>query len=482
MWFYYFMISVLVFIGISFCRSIIISFTCLASSEKIHNKMVTKILRAPVSFFDSNSSGSILTRFSKDILVTDVFLPQLFTIVLINILKFIVIILFFPMYYIRKKSIIAQNDAIRLEGISKGPINSLYSSIIDGIFSIRIFKKQSFFKQKFLKELDKNASTKFTFNGLRRWMGLRLELLAILVAILSLLSINILISYTSLLNKSIAALSLQFCLEFAFTASTMVRYLGDLENMMTSAQRTMQYAELETEDQLVKQWDPSNFPQSADISFSNVTMKYLPHLPPALNSISFNVKQGQKIGIIGRTGSGKSSIMQTLFRLKEIEEGSRILIDGIDIKTLGLHWLRKNISFIPQTPFLITTTIRDNLDPFNDYSDEQIWNSLQEIHLKRYIEDFGEGLLSEIKSQNMFSAGQKQLLSLARAILMKSKILVMDEATANVDIQTDELIQATIRTKFSNWTILAIAHRLATLKDFDIIITLEDGWIKNIQN
>ena len=248
--------------------------------------------------------------------------------------------------------------------------------------------------------------------------------------------------------------------------------------MLTSAQRMMEYANMESEDDLEKPNDPENYPESADIYFNNVHMRYQPHLPKVLKGLSYHVKHGEKVGVIGRTGAGKSSVMQAVFRLVEIENESQIIIGGENTKDIGLHCLRNSISFIPQSPFLISSTVRANLDPFDVYDDDQLWEVLEEVQLRDYVEGLKEGLKTEITDQNIFSVGQKQLICLARAILRKSKILVLDEATANVDIETDSLIQKSIREKFKDCTVLTIAHRIATISDSDTILVMEDGKLK----
>jgi len=293
-----------------------------------------------------------------------------------------------------------------------------------------------------------------------------------------LLLITILVAFFDVFDKKLAALTVQFSLEFSFTANVAIRFYGEVENMLTSAQRMMEYANMNSEDELNKPNDPKDFPAASDVFFSNVHMRYQPHLPKVLKGLTYQVKQSQKVGIIGRTGAGKSSIVQTIFRLVETEPGSQIIIGGEDIKDIGLHCLRNAISFIPQSPFLISSTIRANLDPFEVYSDEQVWEVLEEVQLKDYISSLKDGLATEVTDQNIFSVGQKQLICLARAILRNTKILVLDEATANVDIETDSLIQRSIREKFRDCTVLTIAHRIATISDSDQILVMEDGRVK----
>ena len=193
--------------------------------------------------------------------------------------------------------------------------------------------------------------------------------------------------------------------------------------------------------------------------------------------MNFTANSRDKVGIKGRTGCGKSSIISTLFRLYEIDDG-KIIIDGIDIKTLGLHCLRNNISYLPQVPFLMFGTIRENLDPLNMYEDETVIGALQDIQLWEYIEQLKDGLSAEITQSNMvFSTGQKQLICLARAILQNNKILILDEATANIDYETDQIIQETIRQKFRDCTVITVAHRISTISDWDQILTVKEGKI-----
>lgn len=384
-------------------------------------------------------------------------------------------------YYIRKYSITPQNDLKRYDSITKAPINTKLGSVLDGITSIRAYKKQDYFIEKFMKDVDTNANVLFTYQGVVRWSQSRLDFTSLAVIAINAFLIVTMRNYTDYLNVVVASMSFQLSMEFGIIMAILIRIIGELENLMTRSQRCVEYAEMETEDELVKPGDSENWPKTPEIVFNNVVMRYREGLEPVLKGISFNIKPGEKVGIIGRTGAGKSSIIQAIFRLIEVDQNSSITISGQDIREIGLHCLRLNISFIPQTPFLMASTIRDNLDPFNVFSDEEVWQSLLEVQLKHYIKSLKDGLLTEIADNNVtFSVGQKQLICLARAILRKNKILILDEATANVDIETDGMIQKTIREKFKNCTVLTIAHRMATISNSDKIIVMEDGRIRSI--
>ncbi|XP_077055732.1 ATP-binding cassette sub-family C member 4 [Siphateles boraxobius] len=469
----------------------LIMFNCLVrSAETLHSRMFNSILKTPVRFFDINPIGRILNRFSKDIGQLDSLLPWTFVDfiqvflqiigviavassvipwILIPVLPLLICFLILRRYFLR-----TSRDVKRIESTTRSPVFSHLSSSLQGLWTIRAFKAEERFQQSFDAHQDLHSEAWFLFLATSRWFAVRLDgMCSVFVTITAFGCL--------LLKDSMKAGDVGLALSYAVTLMGMfqwgVRQSAEVENMMTSVERVLEYTELESE----APWEtqkrpPPEWPNRGLITFDKVNFSYSSDGPVILKNISAMFRPREKVGIVGRTGAGKSSLISALFRLMEPE--GKIFVDGVLTSEIGLHDLRQKMSIIPQDPVLFTGTMRKNLDPFGQHSDNDLWNSLEEVQLKAAVEELPSKLETELaESGSNFSVGQRQLVCLARAILRKNRILIIDEATANVDPRTDELIQKTIREKFKECTVLTIAHRLNTIIDSDRILVLDAGRI-----
>lgn len=349
------------------------------------------------------------------------------------------------------------------------------SSSLQGLWTIRALKAEDRFQKLFDAHQDLHSEAWFLFLTTSRWFAVRLDAICAIFVIVVAFG-SLLLAKT--LNAGQVGLALSYAITLMGTFQWGVRQSAEVENLMISVERVMEYTDLEKE----APWEtnkhpPPEWPSHGMIAFENVNFTYSLDGPLVLRHLSVVIKPEEKVGIVGRTGAGKSSLIAALFRLAEPE--GRIWIDKYLTSELGLHDLRKKISIIPQEPVLFTGTMRKNLDPFNEYTDEELWNALEEVQLKEAVEDLPNKMETQLaESGSNFSVGQRQLVCLARAVLKKNRILIIDEATANVDPRTDEFIQKTIREKFAHCTVLTIAHRLNTIIDSDRIMVLDAGRLK----
>ncbi|KAB2606085.1 ABC transporter C family member 3-like [Pyrus ussuriensis x Pyrus communis] len=479
-------------IGSSFCvlfRSMFLATAAYKTATILFSKMHHCIFRAPMSFFDSTPSGRILNRASTDQNVVDMNMSiQLgalanSTIQLVGIIAVMsqvawqVFIIFIPVVAIQYY-ITSARELARLVGVCKAPVIQHFAETISGSTTIRSFDQESRFRDTNMKLNDSFGRPKFHTAAAMEWLCFRLDMLSSITFGFSLI---FLISIPAgVIDPGIAGLALTYGLNLNMLQARCIWNLCNVENRIISVERLLQYTNIPSEPPLViesNQPDRS-WPLLGEVDICDLQVRYAPHMPLVLRGLTCTFLGGMKTGIVGRTGSGKSTLIQTLFRIVNPSTG-KILIDGIDISSIGLHDLRSRLSIIPQDPTMFEGTVRSNLDPLEEYTDEQIWEALDKCQLGDEVRK-KEGNLDSTVSENgeNWSMGQRQLVCLGRVLLKKSKVLVLDEATASVDTATDNLIQQTLRQHFTDCTVITIAHRITSVLDSDMVLLLSHGLIE----
>ncbi|XP_060852278.1 LOW QUALITY PROTEIN: probable multidrug resistance-associated protein lethal(2)03659 [Rhopalosiphum padi] len=478
---------------IALIKSFLFVSVCTEASMNLHLRMFSSITRATMSFLNKTPSGRILNRFSKDMglidemipntldKVTQVGLTAIGVIILIGIVNpylalptIVLVILFFKMKTIFMKT---SQNVKRLEDVTRSPMYTHVNSSLQGIATIRAFNLEQTLIQEFTIHQDLHSSTCYLFLSLNRAFGFWLNISCMFYIIIVIFSLLLISDATN--DGRYVGLTVTQAIVITGIFQWVMRFTADLENQMTSVERVLEFSAVPQESTFETTPNKlllTDWPDNGQIIFEKLYLRYDLESSFVLKNLNIKIKAAEKIGIVGRTGAGKSSLISALFRLA-FNEG-KIIIDGIEIHELGLHDLRSKISIIPQEPVLFSGTIRSNLDPFNEYPDHILWKALDEVELKKVVDDLSDGLNSKIsEGGSNFSVGQRQLVCLARAIIRNNKILVLDEATANVDAQTDSLIQNTIRNKFRKCTVLTIAHRLNTVMDSDKILVMNAGTV-----
>ncbi|KAG0270862.1 hypothetical protein BGZ95_001422 [Linnemannia exigua] len=507
------------------------------AARTLHDALLTRILRLPMSFFDTTPLGRIVNRFSSDIGAIDSQLPEnnhdmigfIFhitgTLLIIGYATpaFLIAVppLAFFFFLVQDYYIRSANSLRRLISISKSPLYQHFSESISGVTTIRVMKglTQQFVDQN---EVHSDLITvrQNIFSVINRWLQIRVEVLG---GIVNFAAAALAVLYVDKLDPSMVGLALSYALSIVGYINYFVRTICETQNLLISVERVLEYSHKPTEAPVKTGVQlPENWPQQGRVVFKNYSTRYREGLDLVIKNVSFSVDPAEKVGIVGRTGAGKSSLTLALFRIIEAADsfwarasdpssassvdknklqghgsdepfepsrmlglgrsGGSIEIDGIDISTLGLNDLRRHLAIIPQDPTLFAGTIRDNLDPFQELSDAELWQALERAHLKHHIASLTGGLSFEVaQNGDNFSVGQRSLICLARALLRKTKVLVLDEATAAVDVETDDLIQKTIRKEFADRTILTIAHRIKTVMDSDKILVLEKGKVEEFE-
>ncbi|XP_044734303.1 multidrug resistance-associated protein 1 isoform X4 [Chrysoperla carnea] len=484
-------------LGVGQVCAVITAVICLAigalgASEKMHNHLLGIVLRNPMSFFDTTPVGRVLVRFSHDVDVMDTTMPQvlrqwLFTVFRVVATLFVIsystpifmtviipIGLFY--YFVQRFYVATSRQLKRLESVSRSPIYSHFGESVSGTHIIRAYGVQNRFISESEHRVDLNQVCYYPSIVANRWLAVRLEMVGNLIIFFAALFA---VLNRDTVNSGTVGLSISYALQITQTLNWLVRMTSDVETNIVAVERIKEYGETQQEAawEIAETNPPASWPQKGEVEFKDYSVRYRPGLEFVLKNLSFTVKGGEKVGIVGRTGAGKSTLTLSLFRILEASEGS-IIIDNVNISVLGLHALRSRLTIIPQDPVLFSGTLRLNLDPFDKYSDADLWRALEHAHLKTFCEGLTAGLNHEVSEggENL-SVGQRQLICLARALLRKTKVLILDEATAAVDLETDDLIQRTIRTEFADCTVLTIAHRLNTIMDSDRVLVLDKGGI-----
>ncbi|KAJ2138792.1 hypothetical protein IW136_003022, partial [Coemansia sp. RSA 678] len=463
------------------------------ASTKIHQNMLISVLRSPMSFFDVTPLGRILNRFSSDLQRCDEMLLRsaasmvntmvnvVSAVAVIGMSTPLVLVLIFPLTfvyrYLQQRYLRSSRELRRLDSTTRSPIFAHFQESIGGVPTIRAYNQQPRFVYENESRVGLNMRAYYTYLSLNRWLSLRLETLGNTVMLgTTLLAIGS-VQYFGYGDAGLVGLAVTYALDFTGSLNWSVRSYTEVENSMIQLERVVEYAELPSEaPEVIEDRRPAaSWPDQGMVEFKDYSTRYREGLDLVLKGLSFRVQPNQKVGIVGRTGAGKSSLTLALFRIIEAA-GGQILIDGEDIAKYGLFDVRSKLSIIPQDPVLFAGTVRENLDPFNNYSDQEIWQALEHAHLAEVIRAKDERLEFMVtQSGENFSVGQRQLICLARALLKRAKVLVLDEATAAIDNATDTIIQESIRKEFKDCTVLTIAHRLNTIIDSDMILVVDGG-------
>ncbi|GCB62275.1 hypothetical protein scyTo_0014473, partial [Scyliorhinus torazame] len=467
------------------------------ASKYLFTNLLQNITTLPLRFFETTPVGRILNRFSSDFKTIDDQIPtnlehlmwhimMCLSAIVINIIVTpffllpvipLLVLYYFLQMYFRASS----RELQRLDSITKSPVFSHFSETLGGLTTIRAYKHEDKFFQQILNKIDYNNVAYLYLNTVNRWLGMRLDLIGASIVFASALC-SLLTATLGYLPAGLVGLAILYALKMSTYLNWCVREFADMEMQMNAVERVNHYTTLPSEQQLKGSQidtgsDLTNWPHSGEIEFNDVSVRYDEKLEPVLYKLTLKINPGTKVGICGRTGSGKSSLTLALLRIIDNFEGC-IKVDGLDISSVKLDHLRKSISIIPQDPILFSGTIRFNLDPDLVHSDEELWKTLEVAQLKSVVSELPERLntLMTEGSEN-FSLGQKQLFCIARALIKKSKITIMDEATASVDMETDAAFQTVIRTAFTNSTVLIIAHRISTIMDCERVLVMEKGQI-----
>ncbi|KAI1293287.1 hypothetical protein EDD11_008442 [Mortierella claussenii] len=473
--------------------SLMLSFTIVRTANAMHDAAFKRVLYSPLAFFDTTPLGRILNRFSRDVDTLDNVLwstlYEFTTTVATLIGTMVLIIVVFPWLVLAIVPILGlyyglsiyyratSREVKRLDSNMRSYLYAYFSESLTGLGTLKAFDvvQKAVLKNEY--RIDLNNRPYYLYQLGARWLSIRVNVLGALMTF----STVVLITATRFsINPASAGLVLSYLARISGDLNWGVQRLSTLENNMNSAERLVHYVDNLDQERATERPDnkpPAAWPSEGKIDFKSVSMRYRPELPRVLRDISFEIQPGHKVGVVGRTGAGKSSLIHALFLLSELD-GGQIVIDGIDTTTLGTSDLRPNIAIIPQDPVLFQGTFRYNLDPLSRHTEQELWQVLETSDLKAYVQAQDGGLDAHVSAQGEnLSVGQRQLVCLSRALLAKSKVVVLDEATASVDMATDALIQKAIRIDFAHSTVITVAHRINTIIDYDRILVMHQGQV-----
>ncbi|XP_043561892.1 ATP-binding cassette sub-family C member 8 isoform X5 [Chiloscyllium plagiosum] len=489
--------SILCCLGIVLClvTSIAVEWTGLKVTKELHKCLLNKVILAPMRFFETTPLGNILNRFSADTNIIDQHIPATLeclsrstllcvsALAVISYVTPVFLIALVPLavayYFIQKYFRVASRDLQQLDDSTQLPLLSHFSETVEGLTTIRALREENRFRQQLLELTDTNNIASLFLTAANRWLEVRMEYIgACVVLIAAVASITNSLYYG--LTSGLVGLGLTYALMISNYLNWMVRNLADMEVQLGAVQRVNSLLKIETENYeglLSPSQIPPNWPDEGEIKIQNLSVRYDSSLKPVLKNVNAHISPGQKVGICGRTGSGKSSFSLAFFRMVDMFEG-RIIIDGIDISKLPLNTLRSRLSIILQDPVLFSGSIRFNLDPEKKCTDSVLWESLEIAQLKHVVKALPGGLDAIVtEGGENFSLGQRQLFCLARAFVRKSSVLIMDEATASIDMATENILQKVVMTAFADRTVVTIAHRVHTILNADLVIVMKRGII-----
>ncbi|KAK8935796.1 ABC transporter C family member 8 [Platanthera zijinensis] len=475
----------------AYIRSLLAADLGLRASSFFFTSLMDSLFKAPMSFFDSTPVGRILTRASSDLYTLDFDIQMSLLFFLAGVVELISIIIIMAtvtwqvlvvalpvlivVTYLQGYYLSSARELVRINGTTKAPIMNYATESYLGVATIRAFGMIERFFGANLKLIDTDATLFFHTIAAMEWLLIRVEFLQNLTVIAS--TIFLVLIPQRYISPGLSGLSLSYALGLSSAQVFLTRFYSYMENQIISVERIEQFMHIAPEPPAVIDGSrpPASWPQEGRVDFENLKIKYRPGSPFVLKGISCTFWAGNKIGVVGRTGSGKTTLISAVFRLIDPADG-RILIDSVDICSVGLKDLRMKISIIPQEPTLFRGSVRSNLDPLGMYADHEIWEALERCQLKSTIRSLPAQLDSSVSDDGEnWSAGQRQLFCLGRVLLRKNKILVLDEATASIDSATDAILQRIIRQEFSSCTVITIAHRVPTVTDSDMVMVLSYG-------